>query len=151
MQLGLSPAMLAFIAALSMTSAAVAQPVYKCGNTYSQSPCPGATAVNTEDTRSAAQKAQTDAAAANAAKTAARMEKERVARDQSVSPKAPSKAARPVGTTSEEAQPVKSQANKKKPSGPEYFTAAVPPVKTKKSSGSGTDTPKPENGPIVKP
>jgi len=143
--------MLAFIAALSMASAAVAQPVYKCGNTYSQSPCPGATTVNTEDTRSAAQKAQTDAAAANAAKTAVRMEKERMARDQSVSPKAPGKAARPVDTTSEEAQPVKRQAKKTKPSAPEYFTAAVPPVKTKKSSGSGTDAPKPQNAPVTKP
>lgn len=151
MQLGLSSAVLASIAALSVASAAIAQTVYKCGSAYSQSPCPGATEVNTEDTRTAAQKAQTDAAAGNAAKTAARMEKERVARENVVTPKAISRPARPVGTTTDEAQSANSTAKKKKKSAPEYFTAAVPPDKAKKPSAASPDPPKPQNAPIAKP
>ena len=34
-------------------SGAGAQPVYRCGNTYSQSPCPAAVAVDVDDLRAA--------------------------------------------------------------------------------------------------
>ena len=55
-----------------------AQPVYRCGGSYSNQPCPGGVVVPTEDPRSAAQRAQTDAATKRDAQTAQAMEKERL-------------------------------------------------------------------------
>jgi len=62
--------------ALSMT--ATAQVTYRCGNSYSQTPCPDAVIVNTDDKRTAEQKAQTDMATQRGAKTADAMEKARL-------------------------------------------------------------------------
>jgi len=42
---------------LSMSLAATAQTVYRCGNSYSQTPCAGGTAVSTDDSRTDAQRA----------------------------------------------------------------------------------------------
>ena len=47
-----------------------AQTIYRCGNAYSEAPCPGGVAIDVNDRRSAAQKAQTDAAARQAAASA---------------------------------------------------------------------------------
>jgi hypothetical protein len=46
------------IAALSVCPGASAQQVYRCGNSYSQTPCAGAVAVSTDDPRSDDQRAQ---------------------------------------------------------------------------------------------
>ncbi len=55
-----------------------AQTVYRCGNSYSQQPCAGGSAVETQDARSATQRAQTSQAAQRDAKAAGVMEKERL-------------------------------------------------------------------------
>ncbi|MEO7940584.1 MAG: hypothetical protein ABIR55_18315, partial [Burkholderiaceae bacterium] len=47
-----------------------AQAIYRCGNTYSQTPCAGGSVVAADDSRSAQQKAQTDAATAQATRMA---------------------------------------------------------------------------------
>ena len=59
-------------------SGAGAQPVYRCGNTYSQSPCPAAVAVDVDDPRSAQQKQETDAASRRDSRAADAMEKSRL-------------------------------------------------------------------------
>jgi hypothetical protein len=46
------------LAALSVCHGVSAQQVYRCGNSYSQTPCAGAVAVQTEDPRTDAQRAQ---------------------------------------------------------------------------------------------
>jgi K+-sensing histidine kinase KdpD len=46
------------IAALSVCHSASAQQVYRCGNSYSQTPCAGAVAVSTDDPRTDNQRAQ---------------------------------------------------------------------------------------------
>jgi hypothetical protein len=46
------------VAALSVCHAASAQQVFRCGNSYSQTPCAGAVAVNTDDPRTDEQRAQ---------------------------------------------------------------------------------------------
>jgi uncharacterized membrane protein len=56
---------------------ASAQTVYKCANTYSDTPCPQGVAVSTADPRSPAQKAQTDQATVKAAALAGQLEKTR--------------------------------------------------------------------------
>jgi len=67
---------------LSMLPMALqSQTIYRCGNTYSQTPCPGASLIAAGDSRSPEQKAQTDAAAAQAARQAERMERERMERE----------------------------------------------------------------------
>lgn len=55
-----------------------AQAVYRCGNSYSQQPCAGGSRVETQDTRSAVQRAQTSQAAQRDAKAASAMEKQRL-------------------------------------------------------------------------
>lgn len=66
--------------------AASAQTVYRCGNSYSQKPCAGGTAVDAADPRSAAQAADTTAAAKRNAQAANALEKERLAQDQHAAP-----------------------------------------------------------------
>ena len=97
--------------------------VYRCGGSYSNTPCPGATIVPTDDARSPAQKAQTDAATRRDAKSAQVLEMERLKQEGKPPPAiilAPVPAAEP--------QPVadKPDAKKKKAKKPELFTAVAP-------------------------
>ena len=50
-----------FIATCALSTRASAQEVYRCGNAYSQKPCPEAVVVDVQDSRTAAQKAEADA------------------------------------------------------------------------------------------
>lgn len=58
-----------------------AQSIYRCGNTYSQTPCPGAESLQLSDARQPEQKQQTDAATVQAARLAQRMEQTRLAEE----------------------------------------------------------------------
>ena len=64
-----------------LSTGASAQNTYKCGDTYSQLPCPGGIIVNTTDKRTSAQKTQSDLATARDARTAEAMEKARLQRE----------------------------------------------------------------------
>ncbi len=68
---------LVVMAACALSGGVMAQAVYKCGNTYSQLPCPNAAVINA-DPRSSAQKAQADQATARDARIASSMEKARL-------------------------------------------------------------------------
>jgi hypothetical protein len=57
---------------------AAAQNIYRCGNSYSQQPCPGGTLVPADDARSASQRSQTSLASERDAKAADVMEKVRL-------------------------------------------------------------------------
>lgn len=78
-----------------------AQPVYRCASSYSDLPCPGAATVDVDDSRSTAQKAQTDAATVQAARLADEMEATRLSAERPVAatPTRPGKkaASRPAG------------------------------------------------------
>lgn len=67
-----------FIAAWAESTWATGTNVYKCGSTYSQTPCDGAVAVQVNDARSKEQKSQSDAATVQQNKTANAMEKARL-------------------------------------------------------------------------
>ena len=69
-------------AAVALSTGALAQPVYKCGDHYSQLPCPGGALIDTSDPRSAAQKAQTDLATERDARRADAMEQARLQQEQ---------------------------------------------------------------------
>ena len=60
---------------------ASAQDVYRCGQSYSNIPCPGGIVVATADPRSAAQRAQTDAATRRDTRSAQVLEKDRLKRE----------------------------------------------------------------------
>ncbi|MES2879659.1 MAG: hypothetical protein V4713_14695 [Pseudomonadota bacterium] len=66
------------IAACALSTGARAEKTYKCGNNYSQTPCPGGIAIDTNDSRSLLQKQQTDLATSRDAKAAHAMETARL-------------------------------------------------------------------------
>jgi hypothetical protein len=63
------------------TVAATGQTIYRCGNTYSQTPCGDGHTLTIDDSRTAQQKSQTDAATAETRKLAVQLERERVAQE----------------------------------------------------------------------
>lgn len=117
----MKPLLLAIIliASNAMMARAGTQETYKCGNSYSQTPCPGGQKVETDDTRSAEQKAQTRAAAGRDAKAASAMEKERIAKDSKAAPAY-------VAPVRETTPPTESKPVITKPKKPAYFTAVEP-------------------------
>ena len=99
------------------------QAVYRCaGNSYSQQPCPGGTAVEVEDARSAAQREQTSAAAQRDAKTAKAMEEARLKAEA----KAPPAYTPPAKGEPPAAEPAKPDTALDKPTKGRYFTAVEP-------------------------
>lgn len=100
-----------------------AQTVYRCANSYSDTPCQGAIPIAVDDRRSPAQKAQTDAATARAAASADRMEHERLARERAATGAArPQRPDRPSAARSANNR---AKAAPKKNKAPELFTAAA--------------------------
>ena len=73
-----------------------AQPVYRCGNTYSSMPCPDGKVVEATDPRTAAQRAEARRVAANEKQLAVDMRRERLV-DQAMQ--------RPAGASSLSAAP----------------------------------------------
>jgi len=114
-----------FIASQVHWMRAEAQNVYKCGDSYSQQPCAGGTAIQAGDPRSSAQKAQTDAATKRDAKTADAMEKARLKEEAAAVAAAPQAKATPQPKLQAKPQP-EAPARKAKAKKPENFTATVP-------------------------
>ena len=122
-----------FIAIGSMSTWASAQNVYRCGNTYSQTPCPSGKSLDVTDSRTADQKKQTDAAAASSAKAGDNMEKTRLAqekRDLAANKARPVVIATAAPKVAAEPQP-RTHAKRKKKTSP-YFTAQAPREKKEK-------------------
>ena len=115
--------------ACTLSVAAIAQKTYKCGNTYSQLPCPDGVVVNTDDQRTSAQKMQADLATRRDAKAADAMEKARLSQEKRdlAANMPPSKTSQPAASK----KTVAKQITKKKKKAPEYFTAQVPGAKKK--------------------
>ncbi len=123
-----------------------AQTVYRCGNSYSDAPCTGASLLSINDSRTPAQKAQTDAATFQARTSAQQMEHERQALEKSamsVSPPATrhkvDTSKRPSGDAASAPAGKAAKAAKKKQSEPAFFTAASTPDKKNKTSGGASD------------
>jgi len=72
-----NPSLFALLAA-AWLAPATAQDIYRCGDSYSQQPCPGGAVVQAQDERSAGQRSQTHLAAQRDAKVADAMEKARL-------------------------------------------------------------------------
>jgi hypothetical protein len=109
-----------YLLAAACVAPAAAQNIYRCGDSYSQQPCPGGTMVEAEDERSAVQRSQSSLAAQRDAKIADAMEKARLKEEAKpvsaayipAKAQAPEKAGKPAAAR---------QAKK-----PAHFTAVAP-------------------------
>jgi hypothetical protein len=123
-----------FIAACALSTGVAAKNVYKCGDTYAQTPCPDAVTLEANDARSKAQKTQSENAIKRDTAAANAMEKARL-QDEALAA-APHKAA--VQGSTKSATKKKKDSKKKEP---ELFTTAVPVEKktqTKKDAAAPT-------------
>ena len=77
----------AILALCCVTWSAGAQPVYRCGNAYSQTPCPsGGKVVDATDPRTAAQRAEGRRVVDDERRLAAEMRRERLAEQRATKP-----------------------------------------------------------------
>ncbi len=118
------------VAAGLVPAAASAQKVYRCGSTYSQTPCPDAVTVDAADERTKAQKSDAQRATVRDAKTALALEKTRLKEEKEAAEarKAADKRAaakKPDASASASKDGGKKSHSKNKD--PAYFTAKVPP------------------------
>jgi hypothetical protein len=120
------------IAGLVLSLGVQAQAIYRCGNTYSQIPCPGAEPKSLNDSRQPEQKKQSDAAVERDAKTAKNMEQARIAEENRlrVSQKSIDAASQDKAVPGAEKTPVTTTLTPKRPQvkhkKPEAFIAEVP-------------------------
>lgn len=130
------------IATGAVFTSAQAQNIYRCGDSYSQSPCPGGVAIDASDSRTRAQKAQTEAATQRDRQTADALEKERLKREEAAARTTPKTNVTRVPKT----EPAPPKSSKKKSRQPAYFTARTAGDKKaekKKSAGeTSPDTPR---------
>ena len=121
------------IATAALSTGATGQNAYKCGATYSQLPCPGATVVDAADQRSNAQKVESDLATARAARSAQAMLQARHAQE-----KKDLAANTPAVTpaSSRQASAARTSQAKMKKRAPEFFTAQIPEEKKKKQAAT---------------
>ena len=120
-----------FIAISALWTGAAAQNVYKCGNSYSQTPCFGATLMDAQDSRTPTEKAERDATTLSTSRAANKMEQERLALEQkdnaaNTPPHSPVVAtAKAPDAGPKAAEPAK-KPKLSRPAKPDAFTAVVP-------------------------
>ncbi|MDB5858904.1 MAG: hypothetical protein JWQ76_2593 [Ramlibacter sp.] len=111
---------------LAAAGAVGAQAVYRCGSSYSQQPCPGASEVAAATPRPPADVAQARSVAQADMKRADAMEKARLAQEKNA-PKA-----LVIGPQAAASAPARPVAHAKKKGKPEEFTAVQPGTAKKK-------------------
>ena len=129
-----------FIALCAMQTTAIGQKVYRCGNAYSESPCPGGIALDTPTPPDSAQKAAADTATQRDAEAASKLEKARLTQEKQqrqeivASTKVAQKAEKEKRSKELKASKAEKAAAKKKAAkkAPEHFTAT--PKAEKKST-----------------
>ena len=112
---------------------AQAQAIYRCGQTYSQVPCPDGRIIDSSDPRTAAQRAEAKRVAIKERQLAAKLEKERRAQAAEAAASAQPAASltvrpEPVATkaSAESRHKPKSKSKKRKPAADDDFVATVP-------------------------
>lgn len=109
-----------FIAIIATSTGVSAQNVYKCGDAYSQLPCPGGVTIDTADPRTSTQKTQADLATARDARSADAMESARLRQEKAdLAANAPPRAAASAAKSS---KPQAKRAMKKMKRLPASFT-----------------------------
>lgn len=118
-------------AALIATFAAQAQPVYRCGSTYSRVPCAEGRTVDADDSRTGAQRAEAARAARDAKRMGDEMARDRhdaeaARRPQAAASLGPPKASAPAPSASAPPRPKKKARAKIRVVKPEDFVATTP-------------------------
>ena len=132
---------LLFIAACTLQAPAQAQTAYRCGNSYSQTPCPSGKAVDISDGRNDAQKAQTDTATQRDQRTGNSMEQARLKQEENQRRSLNAAAqAQDKKTVKKEKKPTHPQryAKNKRQKNSAYFTVKAPSEKKQKKSAAGS-------------
>jgi hypothetical protein len=117
-------------------AAQAGQAIYRCGQTYSQTPCPDGKIVESTDPRTAAQRAEAKRVAVKEKQLAAKMERERKEREAASAPQgaaslsAPA-AAEPASSPASKPKAHKGKPKKKTAAANKDFTAIVPGSKQK--------------------
>ncbi|HBH38196.1 MAG TPA: hypothetical protein DDX06_07415 [Curvibacter sp.] len=113
-------------AALACCAAAPAQTVYRCGNSYSQTPCPGGSTLDATDSRTPEQRKAHEASVRQEKRAGDTLEKTRL-KEEAATRKASEQAEKAQREADKAAQ---TSADKKKNSGKEKIPAyRAPPVK----------------------
>jgi len=119
----------ALLLAAAGTTAQAAGPIYRCGSSYSHTPCPGGTQLEAGDPRTAAQRAEARRMAAAERKAGQALQKDRQAAEkkQRGAPAIASLGPAPAASapTEEEGKPAAKSKRRSKPQD-EPFTAVVP-------------------------
>ncbi len=140
----LSNIALVLVALCAIQIKAHAQNAYRCGNSYSQTPCPGGVTIDAADNRSGAQKAQSDAVIQRDKATADSMEKSRRQEEEALrrqqSSVAPVQASKNPNTEKKVAQSVR-HVRKYNQKNPDNFTAKAPSESKKKKPVTATTSP----------
>ena len=131
------------IAVTAMSTGAWAQNVYKCGDAYSQLPCPDGIKIDAADQRTNAQKTQSELVTRLDIRTAEAMEKARLQQEKKDFA-ATTTLVKPE-ITGAETNLHTNQAKKKKKKEPEFFTAQVPGKKKTKKAPKKIAAKKDEN------
>lgn len=118
-----------FVASACLTGVAPAQTIYRCGTTYSDTPCAQAVAVPTADPRTPAQKAQTDEATTRSANLAGQLEKARRADEAAAQERTQAQALSASPTAKAAPKPQAGELPEKVPKG----------VKPKKATGAAAE------------
>lgn len=132
-----------FIALYALSTGVGAQNIYKCGDSYSETPCPGATTIKAQDPRLPAQKKQTDAATKANIQLASKMQKERLAEEKLAAPKTQAttpSATAPTAQVSASATVLTPKRIQSKSKKPDQFIAEIPG--TEKQNVRKTASPK---------
>ena len=113
-----------------------AQPVFRCGSAYSQTPCPQGRVVEATDPRSAAQLAEARRVAADERKLAANMRRDRLAEENAQQPAGAGSLStpKPVVTAPRSAGKKKQKRTSVKPAASEDFVASGPRSKKKRAA-----------------
>jgi hypothetical protein len=131
-------------AALSVSQGASAQQVYRCGNSYSQTPCAGAVAVSTDDARTDVQRAEARQALSSDKALAKELETRRHQEESLALAREKALASLAVAHKKPEGKKTTEAKATKKPGGlrtvkvkePEFFTATDGAVSAKKKPSS---------------
>ena len=108
------------LAASGWIAPAAAQNIYRCGDSYSEQPCPGGKLVPADDARTATQRSQTSLASERDAKAADAMEKARLKEEAK-----PAQAVMPPAKPEEIPQEERKTVVEGKAKKPAYFTAVA--------------------------
>lgn len=127
-----------FIAISAYSVSATAENVYKCGNSYSSTPCANGQTLDVSDERTTAQQAQTRRAASQDAVQARQLEKMRLANEKVAAKRVNAPAPTPVAVHPHTPQPqltvITPKRLKKLGKKPEAFIAEIPGSEKKKVS-----------------